>query len=123
MARMFAPTIVIVSPDAASQWRIMEEGAVQRSTDRGATWETQQTGATVPFAAGASPASSVCWLVGPGGTIRLSTDGRTWQPVPFPEPARLTAVTATDDPTVTVTTGAGTRFTTADRGATWSRIP
>jgi photosystem II stability/assembly factor-like uncharacterized protein len=123
MARAFAPAIVIVSPDAASQWRIMEEGAVERSTDRGATRETQQTGANVIFTAGASPASSVCWLVGPGGTIRLSTDGRSWQPVPFPEPARLTAVTATDDKTATVTTEDGRRFATADRGATWSRVP
>ena len=42
-----------------------ESGAVQRSTDGGSTWETQQTGAAVPFTAGASPSSSVCWLGGP----------------------------------------------------------
>jgi hypothetical protein len=123
MARAVAPGIVVVSPDPASRWRIMDEGAVQRSTDGGSTWETQQTGANVLFAAGASPASSVCWLVGPGGTIRLSTDGRSWQPVLFPEPARLTAVTATDDKTAAVTTDDGRRFTTGDRGATWARVP
>jgi hypothetical protein len=123
MARAVAPEIVVVSPAPASRWRIMDQGAVQRSTDGGSTWETQQTGANVLFAAGTSPAPSVCWLVGPGGTIRISTDGRSWQPVPFPEPARLTAVAATDDKTVTVTTDDGRRFTTTDRGAIWQRVP
>ncbi len=121
---MFRVTaLVVVSPDAASRWRIMDDRTVQRSTDGGSTWENQQTGANVLFTAGASPSSLVCWLVGPGGTIRLSTDGRSWQPVPFPESTRLTGVTATDDKTVTVTTEDGRRFTSIDRGATWARIP
>jgi len=65
----------------------------------------------------------VCWLVGPGGTIRLSTDGRSWQPVPFPESTRLTGVTATDDKTVTVTTEDGRRFASTDRGTTGLGFP
>jgi len=97
MFRVTAPGIVVVSPDAASRWRIMDDRTVQRSTDGGSTWENQQTGANVPSRQAASPSSLVCWLVGPGGTIRLSTDGRSWQPVPFPESTRLTGVTATDD--------------------------
>src|SRR5438445_655973 len=57
----------IISADSGSRWRIIPGGAVQRSTDSGSTWETQATGVSVTLEAGASPSSSVCWLVGPGG--------------------------------------------------------
>ena len=75
----------IVSSNPGSRWRIVPDGAVQRSADGGSTWQTQQTGVAVTLIAGASPSPSVCWLVGPGGIVLLSTDGRSWRRLPFPE--------------------------------------
>jgi photosystem II stability/assembly factor-like uncharacterized protein len=115
---------VIVSSNPARQWRIVPGGpggAVQRSTDGGSTWQTQMTGVSVTLAAGASPTPSVCWLVGPAGTVVLSTDGSSWRRLGFPEVADLVSVTATDDKTATVTAADGRLFSTADGGLTWAR--
>jgi hypothetical protein len=128
--RPFARTLdaaagtVIVSPDPASRWRVVPGrpgSAVQRSTDGGSTWQTQETGALLTLTAGASPSPSVCWLVGPAGTVLLSTDGRSWQRLAFPEAVNLVSVTATDGKTATITASDGRRFSTTDGGLTWAR--
>jgi hypothetical protein len=116
-----APTTTIVSPNLASQWRLLANGAVQHSTDSGLTWEVQSTGVTVMLTAGASPAPAICWLVGREGIVLLSTDGRTWRRVAFPETADLSSVRATDDKSATVNTSDGRAFRTADGGRTWTR--
>jgi hypothetical protein len=115
-----APT-EIVSPDAEIRWRAGDRGFVQLSRDRGATWEALRSGVTVDLAAGASPSPSVCWLVGRGGTVLLTTDGRNWARLTFPEAIDLTAVRATDARTATVTTADGRMLTTRDGGLTWTR--
>jgi len=115
-----APTTVL-SPDPRSRWRLLSGGAVQRSLDGGATWQTQQTGVTTTFTAGASPSTLVCWIVGPRGTVQLSTDGLTWKPVPVPEAIDLVSIRATDDKNAGVTAADGRSFVTADGGATWRR--
>jgi len=112
---------VIVSPNRTSQWRILANGAVQHSTDDGITWEVQATGAPVMLTAGASPAPSICWLVGPQGIVVLSTDGRSWRRVAFPESVDLTSVRATDDRSATINTSDGRAFSTTDGGQTWTR--
>jgi hypothetical protein len=110
----------IVSPDPASRWRIGAAGVVHRSTDAGVTFATQQTGIKTELLAGSSPARDVCWIVGRGGVVLLSTDGRTWQRRPFAEAIDLVAVSAADAKTATITTSDGRRFSTTDGGATWS---
>jgi len=110
----------IVSPDPASRWRIGAAGVVHRSTDAGGTFAPQQTGIKTELLAGSSPARDVCWVVGRGGVVLLSTDGRTWQRRPFAEAIDLVAVSATDAKTATITTSDGRRFSTTDGGATWS---
>jgi hypothetical protein len=119
-ARRQAPIVEIVSSNPGSRWRILGNTLVQRSMDGGSTWQTQQTGVG-PLTAGASPSPSVCWLVGPGGVVILSTDGRSWRRVAFPEAVDLIAISATDDKTATITTADGRTFSTADAGATWGR--
>src|SRR5262245_20915800 len=114
---------VVVSSNPASRWRIQQAGAVQRSTDGGATWQVQSTGVTETLSAGSSPSPSVCWLVGPGGAVVLSTDGRSWTRVAFPEAVSLAAVRATDDKVATVTTADGREFVTDDGGLTWRKAP
>ena len=121
LARAGAAGTVIVSSSQASRWRIASGGAVERSTDGGSTWQPQETGATVTLAAGASPSPSVCWLVGPTGTVLLSTDGRTWRRTAFPEETDLISVRATDEKIAAVTTSDGRTFNTRDGGLTWVR--
>ena len=120
-SRMAAPPVVqIVSPNSSNLWRLMPGGAVQHSTDGGATWATQPTGADVTLTAGASPAPLVCWLIGPRGRVLLSRDGATWKTVSIAEPIDLVSIRATDDKSATVTAVDGRTFATADGGATWT---
>ena len=109
----------IVSPDGRNRWRPGPPGFVEYSSDGGSTRQTLPTGVSATLTAGASPSSSVCWLVGRSGTIVLSTDGRRFQRVPFPEGVDLIAVNAVDAQIATVTTADGRRFSTADGGRTW----
>ena len=112
---------VILSPNASSQWRILPDGAVQHSTDSGSTWAAQSTGVTAMLTAGASPAPSICWLVGREGVVLLSTDGRSWRRVVFPEATDLASILAIDDKSATVTAVDGRAFRTTDGGQTWTR--
>lgn len=118
-----ATETLVVSSNPATRFRLLRGGGVQRSADAGATWRIEVTGATETLTAGASPSPSVCWLVGPSGTVLLSTDGRSWRRLRFPETVDLHAVTATDHETATVTTVDGRVFVTTDGGQTWSRSP
>jgi photosystem II stability/assembly factor-like uncharacterized protein len=92
---------------------------VQRSADGGATWRTENAGAADTLTAGASPSPSVCWLIGRSGTVLLSTDGRSWRRLAFPEEVDLRSITATDSENATVTTADGRVFATTDGGQTW----
>jgi hypothetical protein len=120
-ARSVAVGTVVVSPIPDSRWRIVPGGNVERSTDHGLTWQVQETGATLTLAGGASPSPSVCWLVGPAGTVLLSTDGRRWQRLALPETTDLISVRAADDKIASVTASDGRTFSTRDGGLTWTR--
>jgi hypothetical protein len=117
--RLMAIPPEVVSADANVRWRILPNGGVIRSTDRGATWQQQSTGVSVTLTAGAAPSRDVCWLVGPGGIVVLSTDGLTWQRVAFPEAIALVAVRATDASNATVTAVDGRTLSTNDGGRSW----
>jgi hypothetical protein len=114
---------VIMAPDNAVRWRLLSGGRVERSIDAGSTWQAQDTGTTVTLTAGASPAPSTCWLVGPGGMVLVSTDGSSWKRAPFPENVDLRSVSASDDKTAIVTASDGRTFKTQDAGQTWARTP
>lgn len=123
LALASAPESIIVSSNPSTRFRLLRGGGVQRSADAGATWRGEVTGTTETLAAGSSPSPSVCWLVGPGGVILLSTDGRSWRRVAFPEAIDLRSVSAIDEEGATVTTADGRAFVTTDAGRTWSRAP
>jgi Photosynthesis system II assembly factor YCF48 len=110
--------IEIASSDAQVRWRI-NGAVVERSTDRGLTWQTQATGVLTPLTAGSSPSPGVCWLVGRNGVVLLTTDGETWRTLPSPEAIDLVAVTALDGSRATVATSAGRTYRTQDAGRTW----
>jgi putative zinc finger protein len=77
--------------------------------------------AGVSVVAGSTPTPGVCWIVGRGGLVMRSTDGRNWQRVPFPETVDLSAVQATDARTVTISTSDGRTFSTSDGGVSWAQ--
>ena len=114
--------IEIISSDPMVRWRIAGS-TVQRSTDGGAAWETQSTGNVAELTAGATPSVSVCWIVGRGGVVLLSIDGRSWRRVAFPEITDLSAVRARDARSASVSTADGRTFSTTDAGATWVPRP
>jgi hypothetical protein len=109
----------IVSPNVKVRWRILTGGSVARSIDGGMIWQMQSTGVPATLTAGTAPSPTICWLVGQGGIIVLSTDGRTWQRLPFPEAIDLTSIRASDEVNATVTTADGRTFITTDGGKTW----
>ena len=109
----------IVSPNVKVRWRILTAGSVARSIDGGMTWQMQSTGVPATLTVGTAPSPTICWLVGPGGIIVLSTDGRTWQRVPFPDAIDVTSIRASDEVNATVTTADGRTFITTDGGKTW----
>jgi Photosynthesis system II assembly factor YCF48 len=109
----------IQSPNQSVRWRIVAGTTVERSTDAGATWQVQSTDATVRLVAGAAPSPTICWIVGAGGIVLVTRDGRTWQRVAFPEAIDLVAIRATDGSTAAATTADGRLFSTADGGKTW----
>jgi hypothetical protein len=114
-------TLDIASPDSAIRWRV-SGSTVQRSTDAGATWQPQSPGVDAQFTAGASPQPSVCWLVGRGGIVLLSTDGQSWRRVPFPQAVDLVAVKASSASSASVTTADGRVLATSDGGVAWMEI-
>jgi photosystem II stability/assembly factor-like uncharacterized protein len=52
--------------------------------------------------------------------VLLTTDGRSWRRVPFPEAADLAAVQAANAQAATITTADGRTFRTTDGGLTWN---
>jgi photosynthesis system II assembly factor YCF48-like protein len=109
----------IVSPDPKVRWRVVPNGSVLRSIDGGATWQPQATGFVATLTAGSAPSPTTCWIVGAGGIILLSTDGRTWTRVPFPEAVDLVSIAASDAANATVRTADGRTVTTTDGGKIW----
>ena len=124
--------VVVQSPDPNILWRFpgidtarmfrdaLAAPALAKSLDGGRTWTPQPIGNFEALRSGAAPAPNVCWLVGRNGTVLLTTNGTTWQQVPFPDlKADLVAVTARDALSATVTTADGRSYQTDDGGKTW----
>ncbi len=117
--------IVVLSPNPNQRWRIVNSpqrvvSTIEYSTDGGTTWTAQQIAERTKVTTGMSPSPSVCWMVGPQGTVLLTPDGRTWQQLVFPEAVDLVAVRATDAMNATVTAADGRTLATTDGGATWT---
>jgi hypothetical protein len=114
-----ATAIEVASPDPLVRWRLIGT-MVDRSTDGGSTWQTQPTGSTVPLLAGSCPSVTVCWFVGRGGTVLVTTDGVTWQTRAAPEASDLVAIKAGDESVAIAVTRTGRIYRTTDGGRTWA---
>ena len=111
---------LIATPDSSIVWRILKGRDIQRSQDSGTTWTTQTTVPDVQLSSGACPTTTVCWVVGSGGSVLRTTDGQSWQRIPFIETTDLVVVTASNPDTVVVTAKDGRRFSTRDAGKSWA---
>ncbi len=114
---------IVRSPDPQVLWRISSGRFVERSADAGATWHTQWTNANAHVIAGAATSVETCWLVGRGGIILLTSDGKKWKTVSPPADVDFVNVAATGASSATVTTSEGRQFTTSDSGKHWAPAP
>jgi hypothetical protein len=110
--------ILVISPDPSVRWRLAGS-VVEQSTDGGSTWAAVLSGAPAELTAGSAPSTTICWVVGRGGVVLRTTDGRSFSRLTFPEMTDLAAVRASDALTASVTTTNGRVFSTTDGGATW----
>jgi hypothetical protein len=81
------------APGGTVTWRIGARGSIERSTDRGQTWEKQISGVFGDLTAGLAISNDVAWIVGRAGIILRTSDGVHWQRVSLP-PAIVTIMTA-----------------------------
>jgi hypothetical protein len=113
---------IIQTPNPVVQYRIPGAGLVERSDDGGATWQTQRVKASTQILAGAAPSVNVCWLVGRGGVILMTSDGKKWRRIQSPAVVDFVDVTASDASFATVTAEDGRKFSTQDSGKTWQMM-
>jgi hypothetical protein len=111
---------VIHTPEAKILWRIASGGFVEHSEDGGATWQGQLPTPNAHLVAGSAPGPNICWFVGDDGIILLTKDAKSWQTIPPPVHADLTAVTAQDASSAIVTAADGRKFITTNHGKTWT---
>jgi hypothetical protein len=121
LAQAVAP-VEIVAPGGTVRWRILSGRQVERSTTAGREWTPADIASPELLTSGAAPSSSVCWMVGRGGAIYMTTDGVRFERLPFPETADLILVTAVDDRTANVAAADGRSWRTVDQGRTWSAV-
>jgi hypothetical protein len=70
-----------------------------------------------------SPDPLVRWRIVPPGRLERSTDGgKTWAPVPLPQPVDVIAVRAPTATSAIATAADGRQFRTDDQGKTWNPV-
>ncbi len=113
---------LILTPGGTVLWRLRAGGGIDRSTDRGITWSSQNGGAHAELLAGSAPGDAVCWLVGRAGTILRTTDGGGhWSRVVSPIASDIGEVHAEDALHATIfDLASSSRFATSDGGVTWT---
>ncbi len=121
-ASALSNSVLVVSPEPQTRWRVGPDGSMERSIDGGATW-TFQLDPTDRVIAGSAPSERVAWLVGENGLVLRTTDGAGWERTTAPVSTHLTGIEAVDALDATVDTPDGRRFRTVDGGASWVPLP
>ena len=118
-ARMAVAPIEIATLDPSLGWRIVGD-QIQSSTDGGKVWAVLRQNSSDGIVAGSAPTNAVCWFVGRGGRVLLTTDaGATFAEVSLNVPLDLASVAATDARSAMIFSVIGRRFRTNDGGLTW----
>jgi hypothetical protein len=115
-----AEAVIVAAAESSVRWRATS-GGIERSLDAGQTWQRVADAGNGVIIAGSAPSPDVCWMVGRGGIVLLTTDARTFTRVPFPEPTDLVLVSANGPRVASVTAADGRVFETSDAGLTWRR--
>jgi len=110
---------MISPPDRSVIWSVGKNGMILRLDPPDGRRHLQRSGVSTDLVAGAASSSSVCWVVGNGGTILRTTDGEHWAAVASPTTENLVAVSSVSAADATVTTASSKSFATSDGGATW----
>jgi photosystem II stability/assembly factor-like uncharacterized protein len=116
--------VPVVSPDGVSRWRIAGT-ALENSADSGATWQLAAGVSPADLAnvtSGTSPRAGVSWLVGRGGLVLVTADGRRFTRASMPAPVALTSVNAVDEATAEVRAADGRAWRTTDAGRSWTQV-
>lgn len=111
--------LVVSTPDGSIQWRT-QPGRIERSTDKGATWDALPLAPGLTLTTGRCVTADTCWLAGRDGAVLRTTDGRTWSQTARPDPAHIVSIQPADALNAAVTTADGRIFVTADGGLTWA---
>lgn len=114
-------TSAAAPPGNGVTWRYGQGGVIERSTDRGQTWERQRSGVTAALTDGSAPTDRICWIVGARGVVLRTTDGSMWMRVASPTMADLVSVHAWNDTNSTITAADHTEYVTTDGGASWRK--
>src|SRR5579885_1453009 len=113
---------VIVTRDPNVQYQIEGGAFVSRTENGGATWFGGDVSWNADLLAGAAPGPDVCWVVGRGGDIYLTTDGSQWRKIPPPAELDFVGVSATNARTAVVIAADGRRFRTKNGGRSWHEM-
>ena len=106
-------------------WRLSTDGALERSTDSGQTWQLVRVAAPAPNLRAFSAVGGDIWAGGTGGALYRSADnGRTWARVTVKAgdlvlDSDIVRVEFTDAQHGALMTAAGETWTTDDAGVTW----
>jgi hypothetical protein len=124
-AREYA--VLLKAPSGSILWRAGKGGIIERSTNSGKAWVTQESPSQVDWLAGAVVSNTVCWLVGRSGAIARTVDGVHWERISLSAQTAGTdtklpdwiGITTLDAQSATITASDGRKFATADGGKTW----
>jgi hypothetical protein len=110
-----------MSPDGSVRWRLGAAGNIEKSSDRGQTWQQQSSGVTVDLLAGSASSNEAAWVVGRTAVILRTTNGMQWQRIEPPAGATgdWATVVARSATSATVVGANLRRFSTEDGGRTW----
>jgi len=104
---------------ATPLWRA-RDGVVERTPDRGRTWQRMTVPDGLRIVAVAAPSAEICWAVTTDAVIRTTDGGASWTRTPRPGTEPLAGVTASSARVASVFGRSTARFDTTDGGVTWS---
>jgi hypothetical protein len=121
LAKEAAPGVTFAAGDGP-MWRVGPAGNIERSNDKGTTWQPQASSVKADLLAGTAASAEVAWVVGREGVILRTTDGQTWQRVPPPNRLMVdwTNIQATDADHASIKSNDNRSFRTEDGGHTWT---
>ena len=130
---------MFASPDGKTFWRLGISGRIEHSTDQGRNWQVQPSGVSAGLVTGVAVSDQVAWIIGSGGILLRTTDGKQWQRVATPgspraetssageraaeataAPPQWTQVDASDALHATITSADSQQFATANGGLSWN---